>query len=376
MAVAASAGPEPPRAALGEVLPREDGGAATRTPATTRPSVRPTATVAAVAPVAATASGPLASEGVVSLGAEPGAAGTERPEAVLAHAHHGLEALRAHAPAHLVEPGPALGAGIRPELGLEGVDDLVQEPGQRGGLLIGEDIEVVGVRPAQRRAAAGLGEVDDHDAAVLLAGPALDEAVGLELLEQLVEGLLADVEEEGELAGGDRALHAQGRQHPAAAAGGVGEGPAVVGRHVATAREALKAAEALVQRGSGGVLVRVLRRVVGVLAGVPLGGVLLGDTSLGGAPRVGSRGGLGVGVGVHSRLRLRVRMRPRIRGGVWGHVRAVGVHGNLLICQGHRRIPASSGPGRREDGSRTALRRPARAGQWPQPFLTVPVDSW
>ena len=63
--------------------------------------------------------------------------------------------------------------------------------------------------------------VDEHDAPIGIGGPALDEPVGLKLLEQLVEGLLTDVEQIGEFAGGDGAVHLEGGEHAAASPGGV-----------------------------------------------------------------------------------------------------------------------------------------------------------
>ena len=79
-------------------------------------------------------------------------------------------------------------------------------------------------------------------APVGLGRGALDEPVGLELLEQLVEGLLADVEEVGELASGDGALHLQGGEHPAASASGVGQGAGMgMGGDVTTTHEPMKA---------------------------------------------------------------------------------------------------------------------------------------
>ena len=207
-------------------------------PATTAASVMsagaavPTATTAAAATTVLTAAAPPAAS-----------AEGARPEALLAHAHHGFEGLVTHAAASLGHPVEQVVVAVDPELGLQRIDELIEEPDQGLDLLVGQGVEVVGVLPTDLDGSAGLGQGNHHDAPVGLGRGALDEPVGLELLEQLVEGLLADVEQVGELAGGDGALHLQGGEHPAASASGIGQGAGMgMGGDVTTTHEPMKAA--------------------------------------------------------------------------------------------------------------------------------------
>ena len=102
--------------------------------------------------------------------------------------------------------------------------------------------------------------MDEHDAPIGIGGPALDEPVGLKLLEQLVEGLLADVEQIGEFAGGDGAVHLEGGEHAAAPPGGVRQRIAAAAIHVTASHEPVEAVEAFVKfyadRVHGDLLVR------------------------------------------------------------------------------------------------------------------------
>ena len=109
-----------------------------RTPAPTAAAMPATATEALVAVSA-----------VVGTGAEARATRPEpEPEAVLAHAHHRHEPLLAHVPARFGEPRTPFGVGIGSERVLGAGDDLIQQTGHRGGLLLSEGVDVVGASPA------------------------------------------------------------------------------------------------------------------------------------------------------------------------------------------------------------------------------------
>ena len=182
-------------------------------------------------------------------------------EAVLAHAHHGLEVLVAHAAAGLGHPLVGVPVVVDADLLLESGDDLVEKGREGDDLLVGQGAQVVGGLVAELGVAPGLGEVDEHDAPIGRRGPALDEPVGLKLLEQLVERLLTDVEQIGEFAGGDGAVHLEGGEHAAAPPGGGRQRTAAAAAaHVTASYEPVEAVEAFVKfcadRVHGDLLVR------------------------------------------------------------------------------------------------------------------------
>ena len=155
--VAASpTGPEFPRTALGELLRKS--GALMVCAAPPSPAVRASETIRTPAPTAAAmpataAEALVAVSAVVGTGAEARATRPEpEPEAVLAHAQHRHEPLLAHVlahvPARLGEPRTPFSVGIGSERVLGAGDDLIQQTGHRGGLLLGEGVEVVGASPA------------------------------------------------------------------------------------------------------------------------------------------------------------------------------------------------------------------------------------
>lgn len=234
----AGLGPEGPAAMAPESSPLRLRGIVTGEAGAELVGPRPSTPAASAKPAATTAP-------AVTTAAAPPPASTEgaRPEALLAHAHHGFEGLVTHAASSLGHPVEQVIIAVDPELCLQRIDELIEEPDQGLDLLVGQGVEVVGVLPTDLDGSAGLGQGNHHDAPVGLGRGALDEPVGLELLEQLVEGLLADVEEVGELASGDGALHLQGGEHPAASASGVGQGAGMgMGGDVTTTHEPMKAA--------------------------------------------------------------------------------------------------------------------------------------
>ena len=102
-------------------------------PATTAASVMsagaavPTATTAAAATTVLTAAAP-----------PPASTEGAGPEALLAHAHHGFEGLVTHAASSLGHPVEQVIIAVDPELCLQRIDELIEEPDQGLDLLVGQ----------------------------------------------------------------------------------------------------------------------------------------------------------------------------------------------------------------------------------------------